>query len=161
MLTFWLLTIRADLSDKFLLSIGKQIGNDVHTLGIQLGLSDSDIENIKSSEQHVAGNWGYQVLKIWRQRRGKHGDNANLLADALRDIGRVDLEQQVKEYKDPSSGRSTHVDEQITEKGARQNNGNSGGKEIDKDQLHNDHIIPWEGIIIAVLVIILLAAVVR
>ncbi|CAH1784851.1 unnamed protein product [Owenia fusiformis] len=118
MVAFLLVTIRGNLDDKFLLSICKQIpGNNVHALGIQLGISDADIQNIKSSDQHVAGNWAYQVLNLWKQRREKHENIQRLLAEALREIGRVDLAHQVLEYKRSKKvgSSSKYSDEQVGE----------------------------------------------
>ncbi|CAH1784605.1 unnamed protein product [Owenia fusiformis] len=93
LLAFCLVTTRADLDNVCLMNIGRQIGDDIQSLAIQLGLSNADIENIK--QQHVTGNWGFQVLNKWKQRRDKHEDIQQLLAEALRKIERVDLAQQV------------------------------------------------------------------
>ncbi|CAH1784606.1 unnamed protein product [Owenia fusiformis] len=143
----------ADLDNKCLLKIGRKIGDDIESLAIELGLSNADIENIK--QQHVTGNLGFQVLNKWKQQRGEHDDNPELLASALREIGREDLAQVIDPKK--KAGKSTEDKKTSHTEGSKERWKKTAFQETtDKYQLFSTTRI---GIIVAVIVVVVSVAV--
>ncbi|CAH1776571.1 unnamed protein product [Owenia fusiformis] len=82
--------------DKFLLKIGHQLGKDLNLLGIHLGFTNAEIDNIKQSNPHDAKQWGYDLLQQWTRRQP---NQMQLLAEALRDVDRIDLAEEVEKYE--------------------------------------------------------------
>ncbi|CAH1803411.1 unnamed protein product, partial [Owenia fusiformis] len=95
-----------DLDDIFLLRIAQQVRpHDYLILGIILRLEYSEIEAIKSSNPHNSKVWVFLVLREWIQRQNENVNQKTVLAEALRDLGRMDLARKVKVDIKPATGQ--------------------------------------------------------
>ncbi|CAH1802715.1 unnamed protein product, partial [Owenia fusiformis] len=86
-----------------LLRIARGIEADLALdLGILLDLKSSDVEAIKTSNQHNSRNWVFHILNKWRQGQRRDADKIRILTDALEEIGKVDLANKVRAEKQQS-----------------------------------------------------------
>ncbi|CAH1793206.1 unnamed protein product, partial [Owenia fusiformis] len=93
-----------ELDERYLYLIARKIEPDKYfDMGMLLGLEYSEVESIKTSNPHSSSQWVFLVLNKWRQRQEMDADKIQILADALQEIGKVDLAIKVRAAKMTSS----------------------------------------------------------
>lgn len=69
-----------------------QIGLEWHLLGIHLGYSSVQMEQLRTAHPDNIYQCAFELISKWTSILEEHNvDTRNLLADSLRDVGRADL----------------------------------------------------------------------
>lgn len=84
------------LPDELLALIGKNVGTDWVALGQQLGLTDSELQEISDRNSSSPIECATDVMKTWRDKEDSEASMASL-EKALRDMGRSDIADNFKQ----------------------------------------------------------------
>ncbi|XP_071844107.1 uncharacterized protein [Apostichopus japonicus] len=87
--------------NKFLQDLSENIGKCWMDVGRKLQLTEEQLENLEQKSYPNLKETTYQMLLVWKRKRASAA-TYDVLADALRKAGRVDLQEELLEKYKPS-----------------------------------------------------------